>query len=154
MVMRKRARHICSTTLVRIWPGENLRSQHPPARFLTIRIASSIHFSVSCTDTTHGPSGVVVDSTFSSIPPPLRDSGPRDERREDSGTRRERTLLPGGREKTRHPGAICGRTQASRISKRRLGDRKRRCSALVHAPFLRLSHNLCSEKRLWFLEST
>lgn len=29
-------------------------------------------------------------------------------------------LLPGRREKARHPGAICGRTQASRISKRRL----------------------------------
>lgn len=76
MVTRKRARHICLTTLVGMRPGESLHSQHPPAGFLTIRIASSIHFSVSCTDTTHEPSGAVVDSTFSSISP-RRDSEPR-----------------------------------------------------------------------------
>lgn len=76
MVMRKRARHICSTTLVRMRPEESLHSQHSSAGFLTIRIASSIHFSVSCTDTTLEPSGAVVDSTFSSISP-RRDSGPR-----------------------------------------------------------------------------
>lgn len=62
-------------------------------------------------------------------------------------------LLPGRRKKARHPGAICGRTQV-RISKPGLGDRKRCCSAVVHAPFLRSGYSLCAKKRLGFLKST
>lgn len=113
--MRKRASHICSTTRVRVWPGESLHPHRPPAGFLTIRIASSIHFSVSCADTRHEPSGAVEESTFSSMAPSVRGPG--------RGAGGDRTaaerggrglLLPGRQKRARHPGAICGRTQASR----------------------------------------
>lgn len=113
--MRKCASHICSTTRVRVWPGESLHPHHPPAGFLTMRIASSIHFSVSCADTKHEPSGAVEKSTFSSMAPSVRGPG--------RGAREDRTaaergghglLLPGRQKRAKHPGAICGRTQASR----------------------------------------
>lgn len=106
-----------------MWPGQSLHAQRPPAGFLTIRIASSIHFSVSSTDTKREPSGAAADSTFSSMSPPsLRHSGAKGLRGERAAAERggRGPLLPGRREKARHPGAICGRTQASRISKRRL----------------------------------
>lgn len=154
MVMRKRARHICSTTLVGMWPGESLHSQHhqPGSSPFASPPPSTFPSPVSTPRTSR------LESWWTPLSPPCRGHsetpgpGTRGERTAERGGREP--LFPGRRKKARHPGAICGRTQASRIGKRRLGDQKRCCSAVVHAPFLRFGDNPCAKKRLWFLEST
>lgn len=83
--------------------------------------------------------------------------GPRSRRRPDSsGTRRARALASGETEKGEAPGSYLWTDPGvPDLSKRqRREDRKRCCSALVHAPFLRSGENLCAKKRLCFQERT
>lgn len=151
MVMTKHARHICSTALAgRKFalsastcqvPHHSHRLLHPLFGLLYRHHARAVwsrdglHFLLHMAATQR-----------------LRGQGTGGQKTAERGGRGP--LLPGRRKRARHPGAICGRTRESRISKRRLGDRKRCYSAVVHAPFLRFGDCLCAKKGLWSLEST
>lgn len=113
---RKRERHrdhgegkVTSAPRSRLRAGKSLHSQQPPRRLLTMRIASSIHFSVSSADTQHvAPPVAGVDAAFASIQ--HRASRRRRRRRSAGGGTGGRGLRFRGSRMARHPGAISERT--------------------------------------------
>lgn len=140
---RESTQDVCWNDRVGMRAAESSHPRHPPPGLLTICIASSIHFSVSSADTENPPPGAGVDSPFTSIP----HWGPRSSAPEAAaaGERRPRNAagagrrFRGGSRTARHSGANSGRTGTPGTSERRRrrggSNRKRSCSAVIHAPF-------------------
>lgn len=148
MVMRKRARHICSTTRVRMWPREKFalsvstcwvphhshRLLHPLFGFLCRHHARAVCSSGGGHFLLH------TSATQSLQSKELAERGQRNSAgtgscfREDGKRRGTRELFVDG---PKRPGAVSG-----------VGDGKHCCSCLVHAPFLRSGDQTLREQAL------
>jgi hypothetical protein len=153
--MRKRARDSGPKPGVGKGTGGSFYPQHPPPGVLTMRMASSIHFSVSSADTTHERPAASVQAAFASIlPRAARRLVSQAERKGDpaDGTQKARAIVSGGNRTAGPAGAICGRTRTLRTCERRRRRRGRRnrgrsCLAAIHAPS-RWGDSLCAKSRL------